>query len=222
LEYDVSKLAPKVMYDIPYLWNDSASSIDNTVEFEYRDEAEKYRIGEYRNVEQSSLEMKAALVSEKAPLLFAVPVYGSSPYKERMWDYKKYDTMAGGHAMAIVGWDDDFVPYEGCAPGAFKVRNSWGTSWGDGGYTWFPYEDLKTRREADIENASEYPNEGYAQPMPWEIYAVIDIKEVIPDPEPLPIDDDLGVTKLPWWVWVVVAGTVVLPIVFGLLMSLVN
>lgn len=38
------------------------------------------------------------------------------------------------HAVMIVGWDDS----KGRA-GAWIVRNSWGTSWGDGGYMWSEY-----------------------------------------------------------------------------------
>lgn len=221
LKYNVSKLAPKVKYDIPYLWNENASSIDGGKEFAYSKEASKYKIGEYRLVEQTSVEMKAALFSEKAPLLIAVPVYGSSPYKNRMWHHEKYELSAGGHAMAIIGWDDDIVAYEGCAPGAFKVRNSWGTSWGDGGYTWFPYEDLMTQREAEIERASEYPNHSNAQPMPWEIYAVIDAAEIVPDLDPEPIPDPQP-NNLPWWVWAAIVGAIGLPIILGILMSLGN
>jgi hypothetical protein len=39
-----------------------------------------------------------------------------------------FDYIVGRHAMVICGWD----------PGrqAFKVRNSWGTGWGEAGYCW--------------------------------------------------------------------------------------
>ena len=37
----------------------------------------------------------------------------------------------GGHAMLCVGYSD--------ADQTFIVRNSWGTSWGDGGYCYIPY-----------------------------------------------------------------------------------
>lgn len=40
----------------------------------------------------------------------------------------------GGHAQCIVGFDS-VARY-------FIVRNSWGTSWGDGGYAYMPYEYL--------------------------------------------------------------------------------
>ena len=43
----------------------------------------------------------------------------------------------GGHAMVIVGYDD--------ARGAFRVLNSWGTDFGDGGYFWWDYENLASR-----------------------------------------------------------------------------
>ncbi len=35
------------------------------------------------------------------------------------------------HDIALVGWDD--------SKGAWKLRNSWSTSWVDGGYCWIKY-----------------------------------------------------------------------------------
>ena len=36
----------------------------------------------------------------------------------------------GGHAMCVVGFDDDKYG------GSFEVINSWGPSWGNNGYMW--------------------------------------------------------------------------------------
>jgi hypothetical protein len=42
----------------------------------------------------------------------------------------------GRHAMCVVGYDDNMYG------GAFEIQNSWGPSWGNGGYIWVKYEDF--------------------------------------------------------------------------------
>ena len=39
--------------------------------------------------------------------------------------------------MVIVGYDD--------AKSAYRIQNSWGTDWGDQGYSWWDYADLEAR-----------------------------------------------------------------------------
>ncbi len=56
----------------------------------------------------------------------------------------------GNHAVCIVGWDDNFPISKFNTPppinGAFIVRNSWGTGWGDYGYFYVSYCDTKFAR----------------------------------------------------------------------------
>jgi papain like protease len=42
------------------------------------------------------------------------------------------DCSLGGHCIVLTGWDD--------SRHAYRIMNSWGTSWGDSGYLWVDYE----------------------------------------------------------------------------------
>ena len=62
--------------------------------------------------------------------------------------YKSYyysGTSSGNHAVTIVGWDDKYSSSKfNTAPagnGAYIVKNSWGTGWGDSGYYYVSYYD---------------------------------------------------------------------------------
>jgi len=55
------------------------------------------------------------------------------------------EKAVGGHAIDAVGYDDGMKIKNTNAggvetTGALRIRNSWGTGWGAGGYGWLPYE----------------------------------------------------------------------------------
>jgi len=53
----------------------------------------------------------------------------------------------GGHAICVAGYDDSMKITNKktgkVSTGAFLIRNSWGPSWGDGGYGWVPYDYVR-------------------------------------------------------------------------------
>lgn len=65
------------------------------------------------------------------PILISTLVYNQNQIEYWKNNGRNY---IGGHAVSLIGYDDKKE--------AFILRNSWGTSYGDNGYAWFPYEDF--------------------------------------------------------------------------------
>ena len=87
-------------------------------------------------------------------LKWAVMTYGavytsmywqSSAFRDASDAYYFSGSSGPNHAVTLVGWDDGYPASRFASPpagpGAFLVRNSWGTSFGQGGYFWVSYHD---------------------------------------------------------------------------------
>ena len=81
-------------------------------------------------VKKSLSEGKPVIIAMNTPLSFQNR--GTTVWQPTESPNVEYD----GHAMCVVGYDDDRYG------GAFEVQNSWGTRWGDGGYIWIRYGDF--------------------------------------------------------------------------------
>lgn len=116
---------------------------ESLIEKGLRNKNESY--AEVHTVEGAKKAIYQALNKRGSAIYFSVSVYNYGP---RMWYAKEGEKLQGGHAMVIVGYDDDKKH--------FIVRNSWGKNWCNDGYTTMSYEDFEK--------------------YPWVRYSVLDEK----------------------------------------------
>ena len=95
-------------------------------------EALDHRIGSYVRIERPE-ELQASLFYH-GPALICFPVYNTGM---QMWRTNINGQYQGGHAMLVVGYDQD----------GFHLQNSWGSDWGNGGYTYYPLFDWTSHWE---------------------------------------------------------------------------
>lgn len=97
------------------------------------------------NIVQKSIQDIKTAINDGFPIGFGFTVYESFESQQvaqtGMMPNPNMETekVLGGHAVAIVGYDDTKKTLEGDL-GMLIVRNSWSNKWGDNGYFYMPYK----------------------------------------------------------------------------------
>ena len=167
-----------LMDEMPYNeeeWTDKPSS-------EAKRSARRFRIDEWRRVNTMDIKEIKTHLAAGLPIIIGAMV--TNEFVEKGYtngaDYiwKKNGESIGGHAMLVVGYDDD--------KNAFKLINSWGKNWGDEGYGWIDYELFP-----DVVMYGFVAKDGYTAPE-----VVADIKKGnSPVEEPVKEEDEVIYAK---------------------------
>jgi C1A family cysteine protease len=102
------------------------------------------------NIKQAVMNYGALFTSTYMETTYYNPAYATYYYN---------GSNDANHAVAIVGWDDNFdknlFPTVPPGNGAFIVRNSWGTDWGDSGYFYISYYDSEIGKDNYVFNGAK-------------------------------------------------------------------
>ena len=133
-------------------------------------EALKDTIGQAKTdfamISQGDVDAVRTLIANNTPVMLGFNVYDVAAYtlfeglNTKSYTYNPLTSsgalvsgakLLGGHAVPIVGYDDNFL---GTGIGAFKCQNSWGTAWGNSGFFYMPYSVFKST--TIVSNGSVY------------------------------------------------------------------
>ena len=141
----------------PMIWDPWLKCNDKTTFKEFTLAlASQYKIEDWMAIPQENIveDTKTALYN-KLPVVVGVALTESfvtgSVLGNGLWTPKTGEKFIGGHAMAVIGYDDTKNG------GSFEVMNSYGTEFGDKGFIWIKYTDYASLvREAYIMKTTTY------------------------------------------------------------------
>jgi hypothetical protein len=150
---------------------------------EVKERAKRYRIDFWRKVNtQDTKEIKAHL-NAGFPVLIGATVDEAFTKLGAGRTWNSLGNPLGGHAMVVVGYDDD--------KNAFRLMNSWGQDWCEGGFCWVDYDFFRqVAKEAFVvkdANNGPPPPEPSPDPAPNPVPNPVPRPQPRPNPQPQPV-----------------------------------
>jgi hypothetical protein len=120
---------------VPY-FEDSCERPSNII----RSQASDFRISTWLLVDTRTIDQIKGALANGHPVIVAFRTTKAFHRLRRGEIYRYPDQFLGYHAITLVGYDE--------RQQAFKLINSWGQSWADGGFGWIDYETLRAEARA--------------------------------------------------------------------------
>ncbi len=112
-------------------WPFDPANVNHPLPWELVEKSSAYKVDGWVKLDGDLQGMKAAIDSGY-PIIFGMPVDRTyESYYGEVWPGLRGPSL-GGHMQCAVGFDD--------SRSAFRVVNSWGPEWGDGGMSWISYD----------------------------------------------------------------------------------
>lgn len=126
-------------------WNDYTGELDEELLDNFA-ASYPYRVDKYERInlyDSGWLEVMKYFLANDVPVVIGAGI--NEDFENLMsdsfglWTYKGEQSQpTGGHAMCVLGYDNNKYG------GAFLVRNSWGSSFGNNGNLWIKYSDFRS------------------------------------------------------------------------------
>ncbi len=138
-----------------------------------------YNVTTASSRERTVATIKQAVLDHGA-VAIGIHMFETTEEVQKFWNPKKaayYSTSEdGNHAVTIVGWDDSFsknnFSTKPSVDGAWIIKNSYGTAFGDKGYMYVSYQDVSLSEPVAFEMVKKaelydnnYQHDGTANPV---------------------------------------------------------
>ena len=141
----VTSKSVEVLKNVGAVFNTDVPNLCNQQVTPYVKQAKAFAIKDFQRLtDWAGIRNKADFdnikkaLADKKPVLASIKCYDS--FSGKIWNGDR-DDLLGGHAICIIGYDDRFDNGDGTF-GAVEMMNSWGVTWGNGGFIHVKYDDL--------------------------------------------------------------------------------
>lgn len=120
---------------MPYSSSNGCSVLPNSTQ---SSEALSHKLGSYAKMYTTDKSAIKSMISQNHPVIITILADNSFISAKPGFIWKSYSGSGSlAHSIVICGYDD--------TKNAYLVMNSWGTGWGDAGYSWIDYDFFTTR-----------------------------------------------------------------------------